>query len=93
MASDRKIVMRPLTWALLALAVVLLVVAAVYFTTTAEHLPGFFPGHQAGSTKTHTKHGLAFLGLAALALIGAWFTTSPDKESGTAPDKGPDPGP
>jgi hypothetical protein len=77
MASDRKIVMRPVTWALIALAVVLVGVAIVYFTTSATHLPGFFPGHQAGSTKTHTKHGLAMLGLAALALVGAWFTTSP----------------
>ncbi len=83
MAGERKIVMRPLTWALIALAVVLVVVAIVYFTTTAANLPAFFPGHQAGDSKTHTKHGLAMLGLAVLALIGAWFTTSPDKSSTT----------
>jgi hypothetical protein len=25
----------------------------------------------------HVKHGLAFLGVAAVCLIGAWFTSSP----------------
>jgi cytochrome b561 len=78
-ANQRKIVMRPLTWALIALAVVFIVVAVVYFTTTATNLPGFFPGHQAGSAKTHAKHGLAVLGLAAVSLLGAWMTSSPDK--------------
>jgi hypothetical protein len=71
--------MRPATWALIALAVVLIIVAVVYFTTTAGNLPSFFPGHQAGSAHKHTKHGLVFLGLAVLALIGAWFTTAPAK--------------
>ena len=83
MANQPKIVMRPLTWALIALAVVFIVLAIVYFTTSASDLPGFVPGHQAGSTKVHTKHGLAMLGLAALSLIGAWMTSSPDK---TMPD-------
>jgi hypothetical protein len=78
-AERPKIVMRPLTWVLIAVGVVFIVAAFVYFTTTATNLPGFFPGHQAGSTKTHTKHGLVMLGLAAMAFIGAWFTTSPDR--------------
>jgi hypothetical protein len=29
----------------------------------------------------HTKHGIAFVGLAVVAGIGAWFTTAPDKET------------
>jgi hypothetical protein len=29
----------------------------------------------------HRKHGLAFLGLAAAAGIGAWFTTAPAKDA------------
>jgi hypothetical protein len=80
-AAQRKIVMRPLTWLLIVIGVLFVVVAVVYFTTQAQHLPAFFPGHQAGSTKTHTKHGLAMLGLAAVAFIGAWFTTSPPSEA------------
>jgi hypothetical protein len=30
-------------------------------------------------TAGHLKHGLAFLGLAVAAGIGAWFTTAPEK--------------
>ena len=29
----------------------------------------------------HAKHGIAFLGLAVVAGIGAWFTTAPSRES------------
>jgi hypothetical protein len=32
-----------------------------------------------------TKHGIAFLGLAVVGAIGAWFTTAPDKETGGRP--------
>ena len=69
--------MRPLTWLLIGVGVLFLVLAAIYFTTQAQHLPAFFPGHEAGATKTHTKHGLVMLGLAVVAFIGAWFTTAP----------------
>jgi len=57
------------------LGVLLLVVTVVYRSRSADHLPALFPGHQAGATKHHTKHGLAALGLAVLAWVGAWFTT------------------
>ena len=40
------------------LGVVLLVVAAVYFMMPADQLPGFFPGHAAGDSHVHTKHGI-----------------------------------
>jgi hypothetical protein len=33
-------------------------------------LPSFFPGHEAGATKVHVKHGIAS-GVAGLVLIGA----------------------
>ena len=62
---------------LVALAVVvgllLIAVAVVYWIEPAKSLPGFFPGHEAGSTHHHVKHGIAALvvGLAVLAL--AWF--------------------
>ena len=69
--------MRPLTWLLIAVAIVFVVIAVVYFVTAANQLPSFFPGHTAHATKHHTKHGLAALGVAVLALIGAWFTTAP----------------
>jgi hypothetical protein len=74
---SRKISFRPLTAVCLLAAVVFVVIAVVYFTHTAGSLPSFLPGHQAGSAHKHTKHGIAMLGLAVLALVGAWFTTSP----------------
>lgn len=73
-----KLALRPLTWLLLAAAAVCIAVGIVYFTTAAKDLPGFVPGHEAGSTHRHIKHGLAMVGVAILALIGAWLTTAPD---------------
>jgi hypothetical protein len=54
------------------LGVVLLVVAAVYFVLPADQLPGFFPGHEAGVTRMHTKHGIV-AGAAGLVLLAAGF--------------------
>jgi hypothetical protein len=69
----------PLTVLLLAGAILLVVVGVLYLTDTAAHLPSFFPGHAAGSTKHHYKHGLAALTLAILAIGAAWFTTAPER--------------
>jgi hypothetical protein len=52
------------------LGVVLLVVAAVYFVVPADQLPGFFPGHEAGVSRMHMKHGVVS-GVVGLVLIGA----------------------
>ena len=56
------------------LGVVLLVVAAVYFVLPADQLPSFFPGHEAGVTRMHTKHGI-IAGVAGLVLLaaGVWM--------------------
>ncbi len=68
---------------LVALAVlggiVLIVIAIVYWVEPARSLPGFFPGHQAGSGHHHVKHGIAsfFVGLALFAF--AWFKTGPKR--------------
>jgi amino acid permease len=75
--APARIQMRPLTWLLIAIAIVFVVIAVVYFVTPANQLPGFFPGHTAHATRAHTKHGIAALGVAVVALIGAWFTTAP----------------
>lgn len=77
MSTTPRIQMRPLTWLLIAVAVVFVVIAVVYLVTAANALPSFFPGHAAHATKHHTKHGLAALAVAVVALIGAWFTTAP----------------
>jgi cytochrome b561 len=76
-----KITFRPLTAVCLLAAVVFVVIAIVYFAQPASSLPGFFPGHQAGSAHHHAKHGIAMLALALLAVVGAWFTTAPSSRS------------
>ena len=56
------------------LALIFAVVAVVYLVVPAGSLPGFFPGHDAGSSAIHVKHGIAS-GVAALALFafGWWI--------------------
>jgi hypothetical protein len=50
------------------LGVVLLIAAAVYFVVPADQLPGFFPGHEAGVTHAHIKHGIV-AGVVGLVLL------------------------
>jgi hypothetical protein len=50
--------------------IILLIVAAVYFVMPADQLPGFFPGHEAGVTRIHAKHGIV-AGVAGLVLLAA----------------------
>ncbi|MEO8317326.1 MAG: hypothetical protein ABJA75_18390 [Bradyrhizobium sp.] len=54
--------------------IVLLVVAAVYFVMPADQLPGFMPGHEAGVSRIHAKHGIV-AGVAGLVLLaaGVWM--------------------
>ena len=56
---------------------ILIIIAIVYFAQPAKSLPGFFPGHQAGSSHHHVKHGIAALALGLAALAFAWFQTGP----------------
>jgi len=81
-STSPRFQIRPLTWLLIAVAVVFVVLAVVYFVTPANQLPSVLPGHQSGLTKHHTKHGLVALGVAVLALVGAWFTTAPARTAG-----------
>jgi hypothetical protein len=67
-------------WTIIAAALagaILLVIAIIYFAEPARSLPSWFPGHEAGSSHHHVKHGIAalFLGLGALVL--AWFQSGP----------------
>ena len=55
---------------LTVLGIVLLVVAAVYVLVPADQLPSFFPGHEAGVTRVHLKHGIVS-GVAGIVLIAA----------------------
>jgi hypothetical protein len=70
------------------LGIALVAVAVVYWAEPAGSLPSFFPGHEAGSSHHHAKHGIAafFLGLACFAF--AWFNSGPKKGADQAPDAG-----
>ena len=57
--------------------VLLIVIAIVYFAEPAKSLPGFFPGHEAGSSHHHVKHGIAALLLGIGAFVLAWFQSGP----------------
>lgn len=56
------------------LGVVLLIIAAVYVMVPADQLPGIFPGHEAGVSRVHVKHG-AVSGVLGIVLIaaGVWM--------------------
>jgi uncharacterized membrane-anchored protein YitT (DUF2179 family) len=65
--------------------VALIALAVVYWAVPAESLPGFVPGHEAGSGHHHVKHGIAafLVGLALLAF--AWFQTGKEPPASTGP--------
>ena len=74
-------------WAIIAIVVgiVLIAIAIVYWVEPAKSLPGFFPGHQAGSSHHHVKHGIAafLVGLASFAF--AWFRSGPKRTATASP--------
>ena len=79
MRNDRVLV------ALAVLAgVVLIAIAAVYWAEPAKSLPGFFPGHEAGSGHHHVKHGIAAFLLGVACLVFAWFRSAPKKPAPSA---------
>jgi hypothetical protein len=55
----------------------LIALAILYFVDSADALPSFMPGHEAGSSHHHVKHGIAALCLGLGALVLAWFQTGP----------------
>ena len=63
------------------LGIALVVVAIVYFVTTAHSLPSFFPGHVSATSGEaghhHTKHGIAALVVALALFAFAWLQTGP----------------
>jgi len=74
MRNDRLLV------ALAVLAgIVLIAVAAVYWAEPARSLPGFFPGHEAGSNHHHVKHGIASFLVGIACLVFAWFRSGPSR--------------
>jgi uncharacterized membrane protein HdeD (DUF308 family) len=75
---------RVLVAAAVVIGVVLIVISIVYFAEPAGSLPSFFPGHQAGSSHHHTKHGIAALLLGIACLVFAWFRSAPKRPAASA---------
>ena len=55
----------------------LIAIAVIYWAEPASALPGIFPGHQAGSSHHHAKHGLAAFLVGLACLVFAWFQSAP----------------
>jgi drug/metabolite transporter (DMT)-like permease len=55
------------------LGVVLLIVAGVYFLIPGEQLPSFFPGHEVGVMRVHTKHGVVAAVAGLVLLAAGWW--------------------
>ncbi len=68
------------------LGVLFLVIAVVYFVSTAHGLPSFFPGHVGASSSEaahhHVKHGIAALVVGAGCFVFAWFQSGPAGATG-----------
>jgi hypothetical protein len=65
----------------LVAGIVLIAIAIVYWAEPARSLPGFFPGHQAGSSHHHTKHGIAAFLLGIACFVFVWFRTGPKRSA------------
>jgi hypothetical protein len=59
--------------------IVFLVIAVIYFIEPASSLPSFFPGHEAGSSHHHVKHGIAAVVVALACFVFAWFQSGPSQ--------------
>jgi amino acid permease len=73
--GDARNAPRAVTYLLIVAGVLFAVVAVIYLTRTANGLPSFFPGHLAGSSRKHSKHGVAAIALALVSWAGAWLTS------------------
>ena len=58
---------------LMLVGILLLIAAGFYFIFPADQLPGFFPGHEAGVTHVHAKHGIVAGAAGIVLLIAGWF--------------------
>jgi hypothetical protein len=60
-----------------ALGVAFLALAVLYWVDSASSLPSFIPGHEAGSSHHHIKHGIAAFIVALGCFVFAWFQSGP----------------
>jgi uncharacterized iron-regulated membrane protein len=75
---------RLLVWLALLAAIVLIVLAIVYWVEPAKSLPSWLPGHAARSNHHHVKHGIAAFLLGLACLVFAWFRSAGPRTRRTA---------
>jgi hypothetical protein len=59
----------------IVLGIALIALSVLYWVEPASSLPSIIPGHEAGSSHHHVKHGIASFLLGVALLIFAWFQT------------------
>ncbi|MEP6952444.1 MAG: hypothetical protein ABI950_00120 [Solirubrobacteraceae bacterium] len=79
MAKNRSLIIPAVV-----VGVLLVALAIVYVAEPASSLPSLIPGHQAGSSHHHVKHGIAALAVGLGCFVFAWFQTGPPTTSSTA---------
>jgi len=72
---------KPTVWLALILGLIFIILGVVYSTHTADTLPHFVPGYDAGLTTKHIKHAIASFVLAIGSFIWAWFQSAPKPEN------------
>jgi len=75
---------RPVVIVAAVLGIALIVLALVYWIEPASSLPSWLPGHEAGSSHHHIKHGIAALLLGLALIVFAWFQSGPRRERAQA---------
>jgi O-antigen/teichoic acid export membrane protein len=76
-------------WSAVLAGILSIGLAIYYWMTPAGALPTFIPGHEAGVTTVHFKHGLGMLIIGVGLFVYAWFASAPaeaDTEA-TAPQE------
>jgi hypothetical protein len=76
---------KPLVIVAVILGILLLVASVIYFIEPASSLPAFFPGHTAGMSAHHYKHGIGALLLGLACFVFAWFQSG--KKSSSAKEE------
>ena len=59
----------------IVLGIALIALSILYWVEPASSLPSIIPGHEAGSSHHHVKHGIASFLVGVALLIFAWFQT------------------
>jgi hypothetical protein len=58
---------------LMLIGILCLIAAGFYFVLPADQLPSFFPGHEAGVTHAHFKHGVVAGVVGIVLLVAGWW--------------------